>query len=315
MEKLTVSAAPHIKSGNSTTKVMLAVILALLPTTIVGCVYFGINAVLVVVTGIVTAVICEWAYQKIMHHKVKIKDLSAVVTGLLVALNLPATTPLWIVALASAIAIIIAKQLFGGIGYNFANPALVGRIVVTLCFTGETSKYVLPFEKAVDAVSGATLLPQINAGEKLPELWKVFLGLQGGAIGEVCSLALLVGGIALIATKTISKEIPVSYIATTFVLTALLGHNPVYSILSGGLLIGAFFMATDYVTSPMTKKGKIIFGIGCGVITALIRIYGSNPEGVSYAILFMNVLTPLINGATMKKSKFAYHDSKKEAKK
>ena len=315
MEKLTVSAAPHIKSGNSTTKVMLAVILALLPTTIVGCVYFGLSAVLVVVTGIVTAVVCEWAYQKIMHHKVKIKDLSAVVTGLLVALNLPATTPLWIVALASAIAIIIAKQLFGGIGYNFANPAIVGRIVVTLCFTSETSKYIMPFENAVDAVSGATLLPQINAGEKLPELWKVFLGLQGGAIGEVCSLALIVGGIALIATKTISKEIPLSYIATTFVLTALLGHNPVYSILSGGLLIGAFFMATDYVTSPMTKRGKIIFGIGCGVITALIRIYGSNPEGVSYAILFMNVLTPLINGATMKKSKFAYHDSKKEANK
>ena len=314
MEKLTVSAAPHIKSGNSTTKVMLAVILALLPTTVVGCVYFGISAVLVVVTGIVTAVVCEWAYQKIMHHKVKIKDLSAVVTGLLVALNLPSTTPLWIVALASAIAIIIAKQLFGGIGYNFANPAIVGRIVVTLCFAGETANYVLPFEK-VDAVSGATMLPMINAGEKLPELWKVFLGLQGGAIGEVCSLALIIGGIALIATKTISKEIPLSYIATTFALTALLGHNPVYSVFSGGLLLGAFFMATDYVTSPMTRNGKIIFGIGCGVITALIRIYGSNPEGVSYAILFMNVLTPLINGATMKKSRFAYHDRKKEAKK
>lgn len=323
MEKLTVSAAPHIKSGNSITKVMLAVILALLPTTVVGCVYFGINAVLVVVTGIVTAVICEWAYQKIMHHKVKIKDLSAVVTGLLVALNLTATTPLWIVALASAIAIIIAKQLFGGLGYNFANPALVGRIVVTLCFTGETSNYLLPFEKAVDAsasasvdaVSGATLLPMINAGEELPEFWRVFLGLQGGTIGEVCSLALIVGGICLIATKTISKEIPISYIATTFVLTLLLGHNPVYSIFSGGLMLGAIFMATDYVTSPMTKRGKIIFGIGCGVITALIRIYGSNPEGVSYAILFMNVLTPLINSATMKKSKFAYHGGKKEAKK
>lgn len=315
MEKLTVSAAPHIKSGNSTTKVMLAVILALLPTTIVGCVYFGLSAVLVVVVGVATAVVCEWAYQKIMHQKVKIKDLSAVVTGLLVALNLPSTTPLWIVALASAIAIIIAKQLFGGIGYNFANPALVGRIVVTLCFTGETSNYLLPFEKAVDAVSGATMLPMINAGEKLPEFWKVFLGLQGGAIGEVCSLALIVGGIYLMVTKTISKEIPLSYILTTFVLTALLGHNPVYSVFSGGLLLGAIFMATDYVTSPMTKKGKIIFGIGCGVITALIRIYGSNPEGVSYAILFMNVLTPLINSATMKKSKFAYHNGKKEAKK
>ena len=315
MEKLTVSAAPHIKSGNSTTKVMLAVILALLPTTIVGCVYFGLSAVLVVVVGVATAVVCEWAYQKIMHQKVKIKDLSAVVTGLLVALNLPSTTPLWIVALASAIAIIIAKQLFGGIGYNFANPALVGRIVVTLCFTGETSNYLLPFEKAVDAVSGATMLPMINAGEKLPEFWKVFLGLQGGAIGEVCSLALIVGGIYLMVTKTISKEIPLSYILTTFVLTALLGHNPVYSVFSGGLLLGAIFMATDYVTSPMTKKGKIIFGIGCVVITALIRIYGSNPEGVSYAILFMNVLTPLINSATMKKSKFAYHNGKKEAKK
>ncbi len=314
MDKLTVSAAPHIKSGNSTTKVMLAVILALLPTTVVGCVYFGINAVLVVAVGVATAVLCEWAYQKIMRQKIKIKDLSAVVTGLLVALNLPATTPLWIVALASGIAIIIAKQLFGGIGYNFANPAIVGRIVVTLCFTEATSKYVLPFAGGVDAVSGATLLPQINAGGKLPEFWDVFLGLQGGTIGEVCSLALIVGGIYLVATKIISPAIPVSFIGTTFVLTALLGNNPVYSVFSGGLLLGAIFMATDYVTSPITLKGKIIFGVGCGIITALIRIYGSNPEGVSYAILFMNVLTPLINGATMNKSKFAKYDRKKEAK-
>ena len=165
----------------------------------------------------------------------------------------------------------------------------------------------------VDAVAGATLLPLIKNGEQLPELWKVFLGLQGGAIGEVCSLGLIIGGIYLVATRTISLAIPVSYIATTFVLTAIFETTPIYSVLSGGLLLGAIFMATDYVTSPLTAKGKIIFGIGCGAITAVIRIFGSNAEGVSYAILFMNVLTPLIDRATMRRSKFATYKSKKES--
>ena len=314
MDKLVVSAAPHIKSGNSTTKVMLSVIIALLPTTIVGCVYFGLNAVLMVVVAVCSSVIFEYAYQKIMHIKLKIDDLSAVVTGLLLALNLPSTTPLWMVVLGSFIAIIITKQLFGGIGYNFANPAIVGRIVVTLCFTEATSNYVLPFTRGVDAVSGATLLTQISSGAQLPEFWKVFLGLQGGTIGEVCSLALIVGGIYLVATNTISRVIPVFYIGTTFIVTAIFGQNPIYSVFSGGLLLGAIFMATDYVTSPITLKGKMIFGIGCGLITAVIRIFGSNAEGVSYAILFMNVLTPLIERYTMRKTRFGTYKSKKEAK-
>jgi len=315
MEKLIVSSSPHFKSGNTTSKVMLTVILALMPTAVVGCFYFGLSALLVIVVGVASAVISEAVCQKIMHQPVTVGDFSAVVTGLLLALNLPSTTPLWIVALGSAIAIVIAKQMFGGIGCNFANPAIVGRIVITLCFTEATSRFVLPFTSGVDAVAGATLLSEIKSGKQLPELWKVFLGLQSGSIGEVCSLALIAGGVLLVATRTISAAIPVSYIATTFVMTALLGQNPIYSILSGGLLLGAIFMATDYVTSPLTLKGKIIFGIGCGVITAVIRLFGSNAEGVSYAILFMNVLTPLIDRATMRRSPFAVYNSAKGDKK
>ncbi len=303
MDKLTVTASPHFKSGLSTTKVMLAVILALMPTTVVGCVYFGIKAVLVVAVGVISAVLAEYVFQKLTRQPVMIGDLSAALTGLLVALNLSSTTPLWMVALASIIAIVVAKQLFGGIGCNFANPALLGRIVVTLCFTAETSNYLMPFA-GVDATAGATLLPQIAAGKELPPLIDVFLGFQGGVIGEVCSAALILGGIFLCVTKIISPAVPVAYIATTFILTALLGTQPLYSILSGGLLLGAIFMATDYVTSPLTLKGKIIFGIGCGVITVLIRLYGTNAEGVSYAILFMNVLTPLIDSACLKRTPF-----------
>ncbi len=314
MDNLTVTSSPHFRSNNSTSKIMLYVILALLPTTVVGCVYFGINAVLVVLTGVVFAVLSEYIYEKIMKQPITVGDLSAAVTGLLLALNLPSTTPLWMVALASAISIIVVKQLFGGIGCNFANPALVGRIVITLCFTSETSKFIEPFVNAnVDATAGATLLNSIAANEKLPELWRVFLGLHAGCIGEVCSLALIVGGVFLVATRVINPAIPLSYILTTYLFTTALGYDGLYSILSGGLLLGAIFMATDYVTSPLTVKGKIIFGIGCGVITTVIRIFGSNAEGVSYAIVFMNVLTPLIDNLTAKKSPFA-KPNKKEAK-
>lgn len=313
MERLIVTSSPHFKSGAGTSKVMLAVILALMPSAIAGCIYFGINAALMIVVGVASAVLSEFIYQKITKQPVTIKDLSAALTGLLVAMNLSSTTPLWMVALGSVVAIVVAKQLFGGLGCNFANPALVGRIVVTLCFTEATSQYLMPFADA-DAVAGATLLPQIAAGEKLPPLLDVFLGLQGGTIGEVCSAGLILGGIFLCIKKVISPAIPLSYIATTFAMTALLGREPLYAVLSGGLLLGAIFMATDYVTSPLTLKGKIIFGIGCGVITALIRLYGSNAEGVSYAILFMNVLTPLIDRATMKRSPFAKY-LKKEAEK
>ena len=314
MERLIVTSSPHFKSGAGTNKVMLAVILALMPSAIMGCIYFGLNAVLMIVVGVAAAVLSEFVFQKLTKQPVTIGDFSAALTGLLVAMNLSSTTPLWMVALGSVVAVVVAKQLFGGLGCNFANPAIVGRIVVTLCFTEATSKYLMPFA-GVDAQAGATLLPQIAAGEKLPPLLDVFLGLQGGTIGEVCSIGLIVGGIFLCAIKVISPAIPVAYIGTTFVMTALLGQNPVYSILSGGLLLGAIFMATDYVTSPLTIKGKIIFGIGCGVITALIRLYGSNPEGVSYAILFMNVLTPLIDKATMKRSPFAKYLKKGEEKK
>lgn len=314
MEKLIVTSSPHFKSDAGTAKIMLAVILALMPSAVMGCVYFGLNALFMIVVGVAAAVLSELLFQKITKQPITIGDFSAVLTGLLVAMNLPSTTPLWMVGLASVVAIVVAKQLFGGIGCNFANPALVGRIVVTLCFTQATSQYLMPFA-GVDATAGATLLPQIAAGDKLPSLLNVFFGLQGGCIGEVCSLALIAGGVFLCVIRVISPVIPLTYIATTFVMTALLGNNPLYSILSGGLLLGAIFMATDYVTSPLTLKGKIIFGIGCGVITALIRLYGSNAEGVSYAILFMNVLTPLIDRATMKRSPFGIYPKKGAEKK
>ena len=309
MEKLTVTASPHFRSSSSTSKVMLAVIIALAPSAVMGCVYFGLNAVFSIVVGVASAVLSEFLYQKITKQPVTIGDFSAAVTGLLVSMNLSSTTPLWMVALGSVVAIVVVKQLFGGLGCNFANPAIVGRIVVTLCFANETSKYVIPF---TDGQTGATLLPQIASGEELPSVMSAFLGVQGGTIGEVCALALILGGVFLCVKKIISPAIPVTYIATVFVMTALLGKEPLYAILSGGLMLGAIFMATDYVTSPLTLKGKIIFGVGCGVITTLIRLYGANPEGVSYAILFMNVLTPLIDGATMKRSPFALYPKKKK---
>lgn len=311
MEKFVISSSPHFKSGNRTAGIMLAVIGALLPSAIAGCIYFGLPAVGVIVVGIASAVIAEAVTQKLMRQPVTVSDFSAVLTGLLLALNLPSTTPLWIVALGSVLSIVVAKQMFGGLGCNFVNPALLGRIVVTLCFTEATSRFLEPFAP-VDAVSGATLLNSIQSGGKLPGLWQVFIGNHAGCIGETCSAALILGGIVLIALRIISPIIPISYIATTYAMTALFGHSPLYSVLSGGLLIGAIFMATDYVTSPLTARGKLIFGIGCGLITAVIRIWGSNAEGVSYAIVFMNVLTPLIDRATMRRSPFASSKKKRE---
>ncbi len=289
-------AAPHIHSGRSTAGIMRDVIIALLPTTVVGVLSFGLPALWVVALCVICCVGFEAIFNLITKKDQTIGDLSAAVTGLLLALNLPANIPLWQCAVGSLFAIIVVKCLFGGIGNNLVNPAITARVFMLVAF-GSMAQAAIPF----DAVSGATPL----AAEELPSLMDLFLGKHGGSIGETCAAALLVGGIYLIAKRVITWHIPVLYIGTVFVFsfiaegfdaTAALGL-----ILSGGLFIGAFFMATDYVTSPFTSWGKVIFGIGAGLITCMIRYFGVYPEGVSFAILFMNILNPYINRLTKKK--------------
>ena len=279
MSELYVSVSPHIRSPRTTQTIMRDVLIALCPALIASCIIFGARALLVSAVCVAASVLFEFLYQKGTKQPVTISDCSAAVTGLILAM-------------------IVVKQLFGGLGKNFANPAIVGRVVLFLAFSGSMTNWVFP-----DAVSTATPLALISKGalDQLPSLWHAFLGWEGGCLGETCSLALIAGGIYLIVRKVITWHIPVAFVGTVFVLTALLGQQPVYQVLSGGLLLGAIFMATDYVTSPPTPWGKVIFGIGCGLITVLIRVWGSYPEGVSFAILFMNILNPYITSWTRNK--------------
>lgn len=304
MERLTVSANPHIKHGDSTRSIMLDVILALLPAGAVSVVIFGIRALFLIITCVGSAVVAEGVCRIIMKRPQTVGDLSAVVTGLLLAYNLPVTLPLWMGALGSVIAIVVVKQMFGGIGHNFVNPALIGRIVLMNSFTSAMTTWALPVvyqQSGTDVVTGATPLALMKSGEQLPGLLDMFLGQTGGCLGETCALALIIGGVYLVCRKVISPVIPLVFVGTVAVLTFFAGYNPLYEVLSGGLLLGAIFMATDYVTSPTTTSGKVIFAIGCGAITAFIRIFGSIPEGVSYSIIIMNILTPHINTLTRKK--------------
>ena len=304
MERLTVSANPHIKHGDSTRSIMLDVILALLPAGAASVVIFGIRALFLIITCVGSAVVAEGVCRIIMKRPQTIGDLSAVVTGLLLAYNLPVTLPLWMGALGSVIAIVVVKQMFGGIGHNFVNPALIGRIVLMNSFTSAMTTWALPVvyqQSGTDVVTGATPLALMKSGEQLPSLLDMFLGQTGGCLGETCALALIIGGVYLVCRKVISPVIPLVFVGTVAVLTFFAGYNPLYEVLSGGLLLGAIFMATDYVTSPTTTSGKVIFAIGCGAITAFIRIFGSIPEGVSYSIIIMNILTPHINTLTRKK--------------
>ena len=274
---------------------MRDVLIAMLPTTVMGVYCFGFNAALLCVLGVAAAVLAEYGYQKITRQRVRIGDLSAAVTGLLVALNLPGNAPWWMPVVGSFIAIVLVKQLFGGIGKNFANPALVGRIVLFLSFSKTMTAWVFP-----DAVSSATPLAQLAAGQK-PELLTLLLGSHGGCIGETCALALLLGGAYLLGRGVITWQTPVCFVGTVFVLSLVLGQDALRQVLSGGLLLGAFFMATDYVTAPQTYWGRALFGIGAGLLTCLIRFYGSYAEGVSFAILFMNILTPYLSRWTQSK--------------
>ncbi|MEG0614435.1 MAG: RnfABCDGE type electron transport complex subunit D [Oscillospiraceae bacterium] len=300
MEKLIVSPSPHAKAPVTTQKIMLIVIISLLPAVVASAIIFGIRALLVELTCVVSCVIFEYFTRKVMKKTQTISDLSAVVTGILLAMNLPVTIPLWMAAIGSFVAIVIVKQLFGGLGQNFANPALVGRIVLMLSFTGEMTTWAKPFYyKAADVITAPT--PLTKGLEELPSYKDLFLGNIGGSLGETCALALLIGGIFLIITKVISPTTPIAFLATVAVFTAISGGDVLYQLLSGGLLLGAIFMATDYATTPINAKGKIIFGIGCGAITFLIRHFGSYAEGVSFAILLMNIITPYIDMATRTK--------------
>ena len=292
--KLIVSAAPHITGADTTQKIMGRVCIALIPTLIASIIVFGINSLILTAVTVAACVAFEYGYCKLMKREVPVSDLSAVVTGLLLAFNLPATLPWWIAIVGAFIAIVIVKQLFGGLGYNFANPAIVARIALAMGFASRMTAYSFP-ESGVDALSAATPLA---AGAGAQAYKALLLGTHGGVLGETCALTILLGGIYLIVTKVISPAIPVTYLATVAVLSLCAGQDPVYQLLSGGLMLGAFFMATDYVTSPTTRKGKLVFGIGLGVITCAIRFLGTMNEGVSFAILLMNLLVPYIEVLT-----------------
>ncbi len=289
---LNVSSSPHIHSPVTTSGIMFTVIMTLLPVAVYGTVIFGIYAAAVIAVCILSAVLSEFIWNKILKKPDSLKDFSAVLTGLLLALNLPPRIPLWMAALGSAVAIIVVKQMFGGLGQNFVNPAIAARIVLMVSFPAAMTTF---YEPLSDTVSSATPL-----ASAVP-LKQLFFGMHSGCIGETSFLLIAICGIALIIFKIISPVIPLCFVGSVFVLSFLLGQNPFYAVMSGGLMIGAFFMATDYVTSPTYPLGKVIFGVGCGIITVIIRTYASLPEGVSYSILLMNLLVPYIDRLTQPK--------------
>ena len=295
MENLFVSPSPHIRAKNTTRSIMLDVIIALVPALIAGTVLLGIRSLAVVAVSVAACVFFEWASRKLMKRTNTIGDLSAVVTGLLLAMNLPVNFPLWMTVIGAFIAIVLVKQMFGGIGQNFANPAITARVVLLVGFTTQMTSWEAPvFSSNPDAVAGATPLVDLSKYS----VAELFFGNVGGCIGETCALALIIGGVYLIIRRVISPVTPLVYIGTVFVFSFLLGEDPVKQIFAGGLMLGAFFMATDYATSPITTKGKIIFALGCGVMTVLIRQFGNYPEGVSFAILIMNMIVPFIDRGT-----------------
>lgn len=295
--KLIASSSPHIRHDETTQKLMLDVIIALLPALVASIFYFGYSSLILVVSAVVTAVIAEYACQKFMNRPITVTDLSAVVTGMLLAFNLPSTAPWWIAVAGSVFAIVIVKQLFGGIGFNFLNPALAGRAFLMASWSSHiASGFIDPI---TDAVSSATPLTAIKSGAvaQLPTIGNMLLGNIPGVMGETSSILLILGGIYLIYRGTIKWIIPACYIGTVAVIALVIDGGSLlpYHLFGGGLMLGAFFMATDFATSPVTDKGKVIYAVGAGVLTMLIRKVGGYPEGVSYSILLMNILTPMIN--------------------
>lgn len=309
MSNYTVAPAPHVHGGDSVQKNMLNVIIALAPAYLAGCWYFGVGAIMVSAIAMISCVAFEWLISKfILKKKSQVNDLSALLTGLLLAMNLPSSLPWWMVVIGSLVAIGIGKMSFGGLGNNLFNPALVGRVFLLISFPAAMTTWPVPDQLTllgdnVDALTAATPLAYIKEGifTTFTEM-EMFLGNIGGSLGETSSVALLLGLVYLLATRTISWHIPVSIIGTVLIFTGIMHGidpctyaSPLLHITSGGLLLGSIFMATDYVTSPMTKTGQIIFGVGIGLITMVIRLFGSYPEGISFAILIMNAVVPLIN--------------------
>ncbi|MCI8437656.1 MAG: RnfABCDGE type electron transport complex subunit D, partial [Lawsonibacter sp.] len=281
------------------------------PALVASVIIFGVNALILTAVTVAACVFFEWGYCKLMGREVPVADLSAVVTGMLLAFNMPASMPWWMAIVGAFIAIVIIKQLFGGLGFNFANPAIVGRIALAVGFASRMANYPKP-ENGIDALASATPLAVEKGVLGAGEYVTLLLGNHGGVLGETCAIAILVGGIYLIATKVISPMIPVTYLATVAVLSLIGGFDPIVQLLSGGLMLGAFFMATDYVTSPTTDKGKLIAGIFMGVVTCAIRFFGTMSEGVSFAILLMNLVTPYIDALT-RQDKLGIAKKKKEA--
>ena len=290
-----VSVSPHCHAKISTQAIMRDVLIALCPALIAGVINFGWRALLVTAVCAAACVFFEWGFEKLCDKMSTISDLSAAVSGVLLAYNLPASIPLWQAVFGALVAMVAVKGLFGGIGKNFANPAIVARIVLFLAFSSSMTAWVYP-----DAVSSATPLAMLAKGESVDYL-TLLLGRHGGCIGETCALALLLGFAYLLVRRVITWQAPVCFVGTVFLLSLLLGQNALAQVLSGGLLLGAIFMATDYSTSPCTAWGKALFGIGAGLLTVLIRFYGSYAEGVSFAILFMNILTPYLTKWTRTK--------------
>lgn len=299
MEKLITSASPHIHSGASTRRIMLDVIIALLPAAIASAVIFGMRANVILLTCIVSAVLAEALFNLITRRKQTVGDLSAVVTGLLLGLNLSTNVPVWQCVIGSVFAVVVVKALFGGLGRNFANPAITARVFMLIAFSSVAGG-AMP--AVVELEASATPLEQLaNGASQLPSLLDMFIGTYGGAIGETCTAALLIGFIYLLVRKVIRWHIPVVFIGTVFVCSLIASGDveyALYQILGGGLFLGAIFMATDYVTCPITTKGKVVFALGCGLITFIIRYFCAYPEGVSFSILIMNLLVPYIERFT-----------------
>ena len=311
--KLIVSASPHLRSEETTTGLMANVIVALVPCVVASAIIFGLRALLVTAVSVVASVAFEWLYCKLLKKPNPVGDLSAVVTGIILALNVPVGMPIGELIVGDFVAIIVVKQLFGGIGMNFANPALVGRIFLFISFAGEMNTWVYP-DAAVDQLSSATPL-KVADPSKL-SLLDLFMGVHGGVLGEPCALAIVLGLIYLVATKTISAAIPASYIGSMFIFYLVSTrslHGALVGVLSGGLLFGAVYMATDYVTSPFTLKGKLVYGVALGIVTFAIREWGSYAEGVSFALLFMNLWVPYINDLT-RQTPYGYIKPAKPAK-
>ena len=337
-DNLAVASSPHLVTALDTQKTMMWVLIALIPSFIASVFYFGAGAVILTVVCAACSMFFEWGYERLLGKKVTVKDLSACVTGVILAMNLPANLPVWMAVIGCFVAIVIVKQLYGGLGRNFANPAIVGRIVLLLSFTSYMTTWpVTRLNQTADALTGATPLGLLADGAlaEAPSLKDMFLGNIGGAMGETCTIAILIGLVILIAKKIISPIISCFYIGTVFVFSLIYYsvtggdysalHMALFHTLAGGVVFGATFCATDYVTSPIMKYAKVAYGIGCGLVTMIIRLFCAYPEGASFAILFMNVMTPLLDmvaqnyfygiGAAEKAAKKAAKEAGKEAAK